>query len=103
MTGGLLRCPYCHAGLDLSRERWVACAACLARHHRECFSAHEACGTCGESEALDRAARLDVPGLVLAALVGVGLGLAAAPWAQSVLRYSRSARFSASSSVVPKG
>jgi len=45
-------CPYCKAELvDLAGI--VACAACGARHHRECHSEnHARCATCGSAAVL---------------------------------------------------
>ena len=48
-----LHCPYCKDGFPSLREA-VACAACHARHHRECFEDHGACATCESPELLVR-------------------------------------------------
>lgn len=50
------RCPYCHDELDKTQEL-VACAACGARHHAACHTAHGACVSCGASELLVPARR----------------------------------------------
>jgi hypothetical protein len=49
----MLRCPFCHEGVTLETDRWVACATCLARHHEACFGERGACASCGHAEALD--------------------------------------------------
>jgi tetratricopeptide (TPR) repeat protein len=41
-----LRCPFCHEGILVSGD-WIACEACLARHHRECWQEGSACSACG--------------------------------------------------------
>lgn len=38
------RCPYCH---DPARGSTVACVACSALHHRECWGLHGGCSACG--------------------------------------------------------
>lgn len=43
----LLRCPYCHDAVEASGHKWVACKACLARHHSACWKERGACATCG--------------------------------------------------------
>src|SRR5579871_4463817 len=47
-TSGPTRCPFCHADIAIESEEWVACAACLARHHRECWEEAGACSSCGD-------------------------------------------------------
>lgn len=42
-----VRCPYCHEGVDPGDPTWVACGACLARHHDACWDERGACSTCG--------------------------------------------------------
>ena len=50
------RCPYCHDSVDLETP-WVACRACLARHHGECWADVGVCAACGVATCLadDRA------------------------------------------------
>jgi hypothetical protein len=43
----LIRCPFCHEAIAPVASDWVACKACLARHHQECWSESPRCGTCG--------------------------------------------------------
>ena len=40
------RCPFCHDDVDATREVWIACGACLARHHSECWFEANACSSC---------------------------------------------------------
>jgi hypothetical protein len=47
-----VRCPFCHDGVDPLATDWVACKACLARHHTECWGEGGACGACGGGERL---------------------------------------------------
>ncbi|MEZ0228958.1 MAG: RING finger protein [Planctomycetota bacterium] len=49
----LVRCPYCRDGFEMPRDA-VACAACGARHHVECFRELDRCASCGGYEALAR-------------------------------------------------
>jgi len=42
---GVGRCPYCHS--DVEAETGVACTACLARHHSDCWDEHQECASCG--------------------------------------------------------
>lgn len=51
LTNSPSRCPYCHDSLD-ALMGINACAGCGARHHRECFSEHGACASCGETRRL---------------------------------------------------
>jgi hypothetical protein len=46
-----LRCPYCHEDVHHESEPWLACAACLARHHDDCWRDAGRCGTCGATQA----------------------------------------------------
>ncbi|MCA8924113.1 MAG: hypothetical protein KDD82_20045 [Planctomycetes bacterium] len=48
-----LRCPFCHEAVDLEGDRWLACAACLARHHTDCWDDHGACSTCSATQVLE--------------------------------------------------
>ncbi len=41
------RCPYCHVDVRYVEENWVACGACLARHHEACWREINRCSTCG--------------------------------------------------------
>lgn len=45
------RCPYCHDACA-SGEDTLVCDACLARHHRECWTVARRCASCGGSRAL---------------------------------------------------
>jgi hypothetical protein len=47
-----LRCPYCHEGLSPLVDAWVACKACLGRHHSGCWEEGGRCSACGGSEHL---------------------------------------------------
>jgi hypothetical protein len=47
VLGGLTRCPFCHADVDVAGADWVACKGCLARHHLACWGESGACATCG--------------------------------------------------------
>jgi hypothetical protein len=46
------RCPFCHDGICIDAEAWVACARCLARHHGGCFAEGARCGACGHDAPL---------------------------------------------------
>lgn len=46
------RCPFCHESILAAEEPWVVCAACLARHHEECWNEHARCATCACDAAL---------------------------------------------------
>ena len=48
------RCPWCHDDVDPGKDPWVVCAACLARHHRACWSDARRCSTCAGTEILGR-------------------------------------------------
>ena len=81
VAGSALRCPYCHDDVSTASSEWVACGACLARHHRECWRERGACSTCGAAVALGTApatakARIPVAVIVtlavIAALVLIG-------------------------------
>jgi hypothetical protein len=45
---GAKRCPYCHD--SLSAEAAVACTACLAPHHEDCWDETGRCANCGAGE-----------------------------------------------------
>jgi hypothetical protein len=51
------RCPYCHDDIELLEEAWSCCALCLGRHHRECWSEHGACASCGNERSLSNVPR----------------------------------------------
>lgn len=54
VDGSPVRCPFCHEGVDVATEEWVACAGCLARHHGDCWGEGGRCGACKGTEALKR-------------------------------------------------
>lgn len=54
IDGSPVRCPFCHEGVDVATDEWVACAGCLARHHGECWAEGTKCGACGGAESLAR-------------------------------------------------
>ncbi|MEZ6189436.1 MAG: hypothetical protein R3F62_31100 [Planctomycetota bacterium] len=56
---GLNRCPYCHDGIEIEAEGWLACGRCLSRHHPGCWSEGEGCASCGHESSLARSAALD--------------------------------------------
>jgi len=79
-----LRCPFCHDPVRLEVPTpWVACAACLARHHGSCWDESRRCGACGHGLRLrpDTRSGWHALGLLLAAAAGslltltVGVGL----------------------------
>jgi hypothetical protein len=41
------RCPFCHEGVDPAAAAWVACSACLGRHHAACWGEAGRCAACG--------------------------------------------------------
>ena len=45
------RCPYCHDSLTDPLDL-IACAACGARHHKECYNEHSSCASCGAQDRL---------------------------------------------------
>lgn len=45
LRDGPTRCPYCHDGCD-ALEAGVACQACAAPHHKECWAELGACAGC---------------------------------------------------------
>jgi hypothetical protein len=51
-AGGPTRCPFCHSEVDRDRDDWVACEACLARHHEACWKESGSCAGCGEHRSL---------------------------------------------------
>ncbi len=50
VPSSLVRCPYCHADVNVERDVWVACKACLARHHATCWREGGACASCRTAE-----------------------------------------------------
>lgn len=83
----LLRCPYCHDALQVAGGGWVACGACLARHHAPCWGEARRCASCSSRSALVRARSPAAPHaprpttvahvvLLLLALVAAGHGAA---------------------------
>jgi hypothetical protein len=54
--GSPVRCPYCHEDVFRDKEAWVACEACLARHHSGCWQEANRCGGCGGASFLTREA-----------------------------------------------
>jgi hypothetical protein len=59
-SGGPTRCPFCHADVAREQDDWVACEACLARHHAACWSEGKGCAGCGETRAMNRNASAPV-------------------------------------------
>lgn len=49
MRDGPLRCPFCHESVEREQEPWIACEACLARHHAACWSEGGGCAGCKET------------------------------------------------------
>jgi hypothetical protein len=47
-----VRCPFCHDRIEADGEPWVACSACLARHHPECWTEASSCASCRSASAL---------------------------------------------------
>src|SRR5271156_2614014 len=52
IAGSLVRCPFCHGDISPRTTDWVACSACLARHHKDCWQERGACSTCRGSNYL---------------------------------------------------
>lgn len=46
-----LRCPFCHDHVNAEKP-WIACAGCLARHHKACWRDNKKCASCGGKKAL---------------------------------------------------
>jgi hypothetical protein len=44
-----VRCPFCHDDVNPTGADWVACQACLARHHSSCWKESEKCAACQRS------------------------------------------------------
>src|SRR4051794_212332 len=47
-----VRCPFCHSDVSPDARDWVACRACLARHHAGCWNESKACASCRATEPL---------------------------------------------------
>lgn len=54
MESSPTRCPYCHEGVAVEAEAWVACERCLARHHRACWDEGQRCAACSATVPLAR-------------------------------------------------
>jgi hypothetical protein len=79
---GIVRCPFCHDGIDVDAHAWVVCHRCLARHHPGCWDEAVGCATCGDRRRLATAKKEPAPrrrsvSLALAGVLGVGFGLGA--------------------------
>jgi TM2 domain-containing membrane protein YozV len=74
-VAGGLRCPYCHDRVVTARGGWVACAACLARHHAECWGESGACGACGDGRSAIREATVERSSQAPAANPGIAAAL----------------------------
>jgi len=48
------RCPFCHEGIDLEADAWLACSDCLARHHNDCWAELGSCASCRGAGRLER-------------------------------------------------
>lgn len=66
-----LRCPFCLDSVEASKKSWVACAGCLARHHRGCWRESKRCASCGSTKHLVAPKEPNIP-----AGRGVGRGVA---------------------------
>ncbi|MCO5166542.1 MAG: hypothetical protein M9894_09275 [Planctomycetes bacterium] len=76
-----VRCPFCHDQVAVDAPGWVACVACLARHHAACWREAGCCGACGRAEVMSppgrrAAARRRLAGVTAA----TSLGLLATWW-----------------------
>jgi hypothetical protein len=73
------RCPFCHAGVSLETQDWVACEGCLARHHATCWRENGSCSSCGGRRTLvperKRGRSFPVGKLAAAILALSGLGV----------------------------
>lgn len=88
VLGGAGRCPFCHDSIDVRALRWVACAACLARHHDVCWAEAPRCASCGGQALVHAPGRDEArllatrrpawrgPGLLALTLLGLVAGLA---------------------------
>lgn len=101
-----VRCPFCHEGIAVAAEEWLACEGCLARHHAGCWSESGRCASCGGGRSLARAgvgptadawrvrveARAREAGLPLASLTSLAEGLtplAASPSYEAIIGVPR--------------
>lgn len=55
-----LRCPFCHEDVEVETQEWVACQACLGRHHASCWSEAGACASCQETAVL-KSEEVEIP------------------------------------------
>jgi len=85
VKGSPTRCPYCHDDCRPG-EGEVACRACLARHHADCWKEHGACGSCQGTQALE--AKVEKLDLARARKILVDAGCAPAE-VDAVLAVSR--------------
>jgi hypothetical protein len=69
---GPTRCPFCHEGVEVEREAWVACEKCLARHHLACWDEGKRCAACGASAPLKRSDGVDSLRLLTRAFADAG-------------------------------
>lgn len=79
-----VRCPFCHDHVAIDAAGWVACVACLARHHAACWREGARCSACGRAEVMApprTAARRRLATITAAAT----LGLLAAWWSHDPL------------------
>src|SRR3954447_21695222 len=60
-SGGPTRCPFCHEDVAHEREDWVACEACLARHHASCWTEGNGCAGCGDTRFIARTHPVEAP------------------------------------------
>ena len=68
IDGSPTRCPFCHSGVELETESWVACQGCLARHHTACWGeGGGVCSACGAAVSMsnDPASRATTVSVVL--------------------------------------
>jgi hypothetical protein len=85
----LHRCPFCHDDVRADGGGWVACAACLARHHEACWAEGGRCATCRHEVVLRserKAPKASRAAAVTSALVAAGL---AAVLAAGAVLYQR--------------
>ncbi len=61
----MLRCPFCHETIEERSPRCVACAACGAHHHAECFAEALTCAAtaCQHTRARVGSTEVDAEGL----------------------------------------
>ncbi len=57
-----VRCPWCHADIAVSADDWVACRACMARHHAGCWDGYARCASCGAKDRLGGAPEVAIGG-----------------------------------------